>query len=88
MERLIVAAAMLMDDGDVIVGVRHYSPEMRKTLEKAYGEKYHTRVKEQGFVDQRGLFINRQDAWIIAQLAGQIRRKCSTDGTLFSENLY
>jgi hypothetical protein len=88
MQRLIVAAAMLMDDGDVIVGVRHYSPEMRKTLEKAYGEKYHLRVKEQGFVDQKGVFLNRKDAWVIAEQEGQIRRKVSTEGTLYSENLY
>jgi hypothetical protein len=88
MQRLIVAAAMLMDDGDVIVGVRHYSPEMRKTLEKAYGEKYHLSVKEQGFVDQKGVFLNRKDAWVIAEQEGQIRRKVSTEGTLYSENLY
>jgi hypothetical protein len=88
MERLIVAAAMLMDDGDVVVGIRHFSPEMRKIMFKAYGEKYHLKVKEQGFVDQMGVFLSREDAWKIAEKEGQIRRKVSSDGTLYSENLY
>ena len=88
MQRLIVAAAMLMDDGDVVVGVRHFSPEMRKTLEKAYGDKYWLRVKKQGFVDQMGVFLDRKEAWEIAEREGQIRRKVSSDGTLYSENLY
>lgn len=88
MKRLVVAAAMLMDDGDVIVGVRHYSLEMRKTLAKAYGEKYHLHVVEQGFVDQSGNFLSRAEAWNIAESEGQIRREVSSPGTLYSENLY
>ncbi len=79
---------MLMEDGDVVVGIRHFSPEMRKIMLKAYGEKYHLKVKQQGFVDQMGVFLSREDAWKIAEERGQIRRQVSTPGTLYIENLY
>ncbi len=86
--RLVVCAAMLMDDDHVITGVRHYSPEMRETLRRSYGDGYHKRVKQQGFVDQMGVFLSREDAWIVAENASQIRRQVSGPGDLYSENLY
>ena len=47
---------------------------------------------EQGFIDRLGKFHNREEAWKIAEPAGQIRRRVGGDtingGTLFSENLY
>lgn len=84
----IVCAAMLMDNGDIVTGVRHYSPDMRAIMSKAYGSEYHKSVKEQGFITQRGRFVNRLDAWVLAEKNGQIRREVSTPGTLYSENLY
>jgi hypothetical protein len=86
--RVVVCAAMLMLDGHVVTGVRHYSPEMRETLKLAYGEGYHKHVRMQGFVDQRGEFMNRLTAWQVAEAAGQIRYQVSTPGMLYSENLY
>lgn len=89
-----------MNDGSIIVGIRHYSPEMRATLTKIYGKgiklfnwwirkPYHLRVKQQGFVDQFGRFYNREDAWKLAKEKGQIRNKIGCpDGTLFSEHLF
>lgn len=85
---LIVCAAMKMNDGFVVVGIRHYSPEMRKVLNRLYGPAYKRRVEEQGFVDQFGNFLTREDAWKVAEDKGQIRRQVSAPGTLFSENLY
>lgn len=90
---------MLMDDGHIITGIRHYSPEMRTTLRRIYGKgikllwfwlkkPYHLRVKNQGFVDQYGIFVSRADAWYIAKSAGQIIREVSVPGELYSENLY
>jgi hypothetical protein len=97
----IVCAAMLMKDGSIIVGIRHFSPEMRVTMEKIYGKQYHLQVKGQGFVDQFGIFFSRLDAWKIADNAGQIirslgwtdepaprRAKVGDTNVLFSENLY
>lgn len=87
-EPRVVCAAMLMDDNHVVTGVRHYSPEMRETLKRAYGEDYHKRVRLQGFVNQRGEFMNRLTAWKVAEAAGQIRHQVSSPGILYSENLY
>ena len=51
----------------------------------------------QGFVDQWGNFLTREQAWIIAKENGQIKHRCGGDefirngetiGRLFSENLY
>lgn len=86
----IVCAAMLMKDGSIVVGIRHFSPEMRAIMRLAYGEKdYHLKVAEQGFVDQYGTFISREAAWVIAEREGQIRRpRNGPEGTLFSEDLY
>jgi len=81
----IVCAAMRMDDGKIIVGVRHFSPEMRETLARIYGKgiklfgffirkPYHLRVAEQGFIDQFGKFHSRSAAWEIADKNGQIIR--------------
>ncbi len=49
----IVAAAMLMKDNSIVVGIRHFSPDMRAIMRRAYGEKdYYLKVAKQGFVDQ------------------------------------
>lgn len=80
---------MLMKDGSIVVGIRHFSPDMRAIMRLAYGaEDYHLKVAEQGFVDQYGTFYDRESAWIIAQAAGQIREVTGQVGTLYSEDLY
>ena len=95
----IVSAAMLMDDGLIVTGVRHFSPDMRATLRRIYGngfklfgvwlkKPYHMRVKDQGFIDASGAYLDREDAWTIAQSHGQIIEYVAPIGTLFSENLY
>lgn len=95
----LVSAAMLMDDGLIVPGVRHYSPDMRAVLSRIYGKgiqlfgfwlkkPYHLRVKEQGFIDTHGVFLSREEAWRVAKLTGQIRHEVSTPGTLYSETLY
>ena len=92
---------MLLKNGDIVVGIRHFSPDMRSFMGKAYGEKYHLLVETQGFVDQYGKFYDRKEAWKIADKMGQIRRPTGwedfsnprpagigDEGILFSENLY
>ncbi len=99
MNARIVCAAMLMDDGNVVTGVRHYDPDMRAIMRKAYGtgyklwgrwiiKPYHMRVKAQGFMDAKRVFLYREDAWVRAQETGQIIHEVGTEGTLYSENLY
>lgn len=84
----LVSAAMKMRDGLIVAGVRHYSPDMRATLRRIYGDSYKDEVEEQGFIDTRGNFLDRSAAWIVAEKHGQIREQVSTPGTLYSENLY
>lgn len=84
-----VCAAILMDDGGVIPGVRHYSPDMRALMRRLYGDGYWSHEKEQGFIDTRGQFLDRTDAFILAQTNGQCPH-LPKNGTacLFSEDLY
>jgi hypothetical protein len=90
---------MLMDDGLIVTGVRHLSPDMRATLRRIYGsgikvfgvwlkKPYWLRIEEQGFIDTHGNFLDREAAWARAELTGQIREQVSIPGTLYSENLY
>ena len=93
---------MLMDDDLIVPGVRHFSPDMRAVLKRIYGDGYHLRVVEQGFIDIRGRFLSREDAWVRADQCGQIFLydpsgkgrlipQAANQGTtdlLFSENLY
>lgn len=86
----VVCAAIMSYDGDIVLGIRHFSPDMRKQLDLRVDKaKFlsHNDV-QQGFVDQWGNFLTREEAWIIADRQGQIVRDVSTPGELFSENLY
>lgn len=83
----IVCAAMRNEKGDVIIGIRHNDTFMREAKMADGRERW--RGAEQGFVDQFGVFLSREAAWIVATEAGQIVRRCGVDeGRLFSENLY
>lgn len=89
MNRRIVCAAVKLDDDSIIVGVRHFSLDMRATMRKLYGPQYHTKVVEQGFIDNKGGFLSRKEAWEVAILENQIIRRTGGDGSeLYSENLY
>lgn len=91
MQRVIVCAAMRdRKTGNVVCSVRHWdklthwlfdSPEEAREFDD-----------EQGFVDNKYHFLTRQEAWKVAEAAGQIKRRCGGDtadgGTLYSENLY
>jgi len=85
-ERVIVSAANLCSDGLIITGARHLDTIMRATY-KALGR--HANADEQGFIDQWGNFLTREEAWIVAERQGQIKHRCGGDGKkLYSENLY
>lgn len=89
----IVTAAYKMRDGLIITGVRHFSPDMRKVLQRLYGKGYHRLVHPEhhlgGFIDNRSEYHDREVAWNIAERAGQIRPHPSLcPGTLYSEDLH
>lgn len=44
---------------------------------------------DQGFIDQWGVFMIREEAFSVSTMTGQIIRRCGGDRrSLFSENLY
>lgn len=87
----IVCAALCLGT-TIIVGPRHFDQIMRTQiayLPVALQNEFHLTVPEQGFVTQHGRFVGREEAWRIAEAAGQIFARCGGDGEqLFSENLY
>jgi hypothetical protein len=99
--RLVVCSAIChRETGFLICGARHGD-----CLNSAsrYGNGDQTsETWECGFVDQDGKFMDRREAWTVADAAGQIRRPCGFErhyddqraakvgdsALLFSENLY
>ena len=90
-ETRIVCAAIRANNGSIITGIRHYSSDMISQIcARKDGEKFkHRHGDDQGFVDQRGNYYTRAEAWVIAEKQGQIVHKLiGQEGTLYSENLY
>ncbi len=94
-ERRVVCAAIRARDGSLLLGIRHYSADMRRQIDaRRDGHEFRHRLDEhQGFVDQHGVFMSREEAYQVAQAAGQLRypERCGTrlDGpALYSEGLY
>lgn len=86
MRQRIVCAAIRQANGFVICGARHFDTIMREQIKHS---KLDWTRAEQGFIDQRGMFLNREQALAVAAEADQIVRRCGGDDTeLFSENLY
>ena len=93
--RRVVCAAIRAADGELLLGIRHYSADMRRQITARHdGEKFkHRHDEDQGFVDQRGVFMSREDAYIVADEQGQVWDwKACGDGLngrkLYSEGLY
>lgn len=94
-QRRIVCAAIRAADGEVLLGIRHYSADMHRQIEQRRdGVKFTHRLDgDQGFVDQHGVYLSREESYPIAFAAGQIVRPeaCGEglDGSkLYSEGLY
>jgi len=84
--RIVCAANKNVHTHYVILGVRHFDMIMHKQIEKfQLGRDW-----IQGFVDNRGEFLDRKEAFEVAQKAGQIIRKTGGENSdeLFSEDLY
>jgi len=78
MQQRVVCAANRDPDGTIHLGLRHFDQFMRSN-----------RFAEQGFVDNKGNFLTREEAWEVATATNQILRRVGGDeGKLFSENLY
>lgn len=89
--RRVVCAAIRAADGSLLLGIRHYSSDMHEQIaERREGWKFlHRTGDDQGFVDQRGHYMTRRQAWNVAEAAGQVRRQGhDCEGVLYSEDLY
>lgn len=84
-----IAQAAYNFNGYIVTGTRHSCPIMQLQMyaigldvldDWCHGDKM-----IQGFTDQYGNFINRQEAYVIAKAAGQIIREDHCPGTLYSE---
>ena len=78
----------------IICGVRHYDSimhDMIKTIDPCLWNL--KRTCTQGFLDQRGVFMTRDEAFVVATAAGQIGRYRPKSGSpgntvLYSEDIY
>ena len=94
----VIVCAAIRKSGHIIAGARHFDSIMRaqiKAMNETFGD------WEQGFIDQYDVFLTRDEAWLIADKQGQIRRPYGLEreytprpanvgdtGMMFSENLY
>lgn len=93
--RRVVCAAIRAADGELLLGIRHYSRDMHRQMEQRMdGAKFNNRLDEdQGFVDQDGVFMSREEAYQVADKGLQIRwpSACGmglNGPKLYSEGLY
>lgn len=84
--RWVVCAALKKEDR-IIAGARHYDKVMRRQIESSEGRRFWLGC-EQGFIDQFGDFLTREEAYEIAEKNNQISRTVSSKGILYSENIY
>ena len=94
-KRKVVCAACKHPNLDLILcGARHWDSVMNDQFRSMamYGEKQGIALWEQGFIDQRGVFMDREEAMQVAKDAKQpidIKRGCGGSETvLYSEGLY
>ena len=94
-DRRVVCAAIRAADGSILLGIRHYSRDMHEQIEaRKDGYKFaHRHDEDQGFVDQHGSFMSREEAFKVAAAVKQIIAPGSCGAglngpKLYSEGLY
>lgn len=89
--RIVCAAMRCRKTGKIIASVRHWDDICNQYFD-GDTDKILEFDDEQGFLDNRYNFLTRQEAWVVANNANQVIRRCGGDtskgGTLYSENLY
>lgn len=86
--RRVVCAAIKFENGVIVVGPRHFDLTMHDQI-RARGMSKTPMEHQQGFIDQHGAFMGREEAYNVAANANQpLIRPAFHPGVLFSENLY
>ena len=89
LQRVVCAALRSRKTGRIVAGARHYDSVMRNVTSVNGKREPEWVGAEQGFIDQFGKFLTREEAWTVASIAHQLRPHPSQiPGTLFSEDLY
>lgn len=87
--QLRIAQAAYNFNGYIVTGTRHSCPIMQLQMfaigNDLLDEWCNLNDMVQGFTDQYGNFLTRQEAYPIAKAAGQIIREDKCPGTLYSE---
>ncbi|MBF84509.1 MAG: hypothetical protein CL489_08550 [Acidobacteria bacterium] len=87
-KRQVVCAANKYPCGTIVLGVRHFCPLMRQNI-KAHGIKPTQMDMIQGFVDQWGNFMDREEALAVVKANGRFMRDTGFHSReLFTENCY
>lgn len=93
MTRRIYCAALRLKDGRLVYGHRH--GDCFLNVVTFLGKGGHHADAEQGFIDNGGLFVTREEAAVIATEAGQLRQQEVDRRTkerpprqLYSEDIY
>lgn len=93
----VVCAANMTSRQVLVTGVRHYDALMHANKERMRIPDIEWTTCRQGFLDNRGNFLTRKEAWVVAARAKQILHYCGgqaesdlyrSDIELYSENLY
>ncbi len=89
-QRVIVCAAIRSPGGGVICGPRHYDHTMHDQIAALFfPDRFLCRSgDDQGFVDNRGVYLTREQALVVAEAADQIIDKHNPKSKLCSEDLY
>jgi hypothetical protein len=85
-----IAQAACNYGGYVVTGTRHYCPLMCLQIDSVGSNQLIEFAGGldkviQGFTDQYGVFLTREEAYVIAKEAGQIIREDYQPGVLYSE---
>lgn len=89
MEERIISAANRSPEGLIVMCVRHGCDIFFNVVDKIYSPDKSYLDWEQGFITNKKRFVDRKEAWVIAEKQGQIIRDHTVCvGTLYSEHLY
>jgi len=88
LQRVVCAAIRHKQTQLVLCGARHFDYIMLNHISETELEGWAD--ADQGFIDQWGNFLTRQEAYIIAERQGQLTAQGAphTKGILYSEDLY
>jgi hypothetical protein len=88
---VVCAACRCPDKGTIFVGPRHFDETMWQVIKLVLDQGYNPAVFEQGFIDQRGNFLTREEAMRVVRENGQpfnAERNSGSGDELYSEGLY